>query len=349
MRISEQSPKGVAGLRMLLVESEQLTPCSHRTLASATPRTHSMVAVAPHQEQIGRRQHRHRDAGSRRDAAPSPRAGPAAAARAWPYGRPRRGRRAGIVGQLADQMDVHVLGVLPTSRCMSMSTSNSRASSKMRRICPARRCRSSARRRSPWRRAFKRLDQQFVGAGKVDQPFLREHAELDVDRPFVFVDQRCTPSKPRMPMPGSTSTCVRMRVVPCLMHFSSVAAARACTSSTVMSCLTGVTPYTGLSWRVLRRAAVDDARLVEMDVGLDQARAGEQAFARHRPARRRQSCLIAAMRLFAMPISIGGPAEPASRAFLMTRSKLNPTSDETRSVTDGRPLYTLCLRRRARL
>ena len=37
----------------------------------------------------------------------------------------------------------------------------------------------------------------------------------------------CTPSKPRMPTPGSTSTWVRMRVAPCLMQFSKVSFARA--------------------------------------------------------------------------------------------------------------------------
>ena len=38
--------------------------------------------------------------------------------------------------------------------------------------------------------ALEALDQQFVGAGIVGQPLLREDAQLDVDRPLVFVDQR---------------------------------------------------------------------------------------------------------------------------------------------------------------
>ena len=49
-----------------------------------------------------------------------------------------------------------------------------------------------------------------------------------------------------MPMPGSTSTWVRMRVVPCLMHSCSVRSARARTSSTVMLFLRGLTLVTGL-------------------------------------------------------------------------------------------------------
>jgi hypothetical protein len=47
-----------------------------------------------------------------------------------------------------------------------------------------------------------------------------------------------TPSKPRSPTPGSTSTWVRIRVAPCEMHFSSVRRARALTSSTVNVCFT---------------------------------------------------------------------------------------------------------------
>ena len=38
--------------------------------------------------------------------------------------------------------------------------------------------------------ALKPLDQEFVGAGIVEQAFLREHAELQVDRPGVFLDER---------------------------------------------------------------------------------------------------------------------------------------------------------------
>ena len=49
MRTSEQSPKGVNGLRMLLVEIEQLQPCRDQRLASATPRTHVVVLMAAHQ------------------------------------------------------------------------------------------------------------------------------------------------------------------------------------------------------------------------------------------------------------------------------------------------------------
>src|SRR5215831_17863078 len=63
MRMSEQSPNGVNGLSTLLVASEQVTPSWSSRCAGATPRGTWRLAIPPHQEQIGRRQHRHRDAG----------------------------------------------------------------------------------------------------------------------------------------------------------------------------------------------------------------------------------------------------------------------------------------------
>ena len=41
--------------------------------------------------------------------------------------------------------------------------------------------------------ALERLHHQLIGAGIVEQPFLREDADLDVDRPLVLVDQRQHP------------------------------------------------------------------------------------------------------------------------------------------------------------
>ena len=38
--------------------------------------------------------------------------------------------------------------------------------------------------------ALEPLDQKFVGAGIVEQAFLRKHAKLQVDRPGIFLDQR---------------------------------------------------------------------------------------------------------------------------------------------------------------
>ena len=181
-------------------------------------------------------------------------------------------------------------GVLPTSRWMSMSTSNSRASSKMRRICPARRCRSAARRRSPWRRACRPSTSSSSVPGIADQPFLRKHADLDVDRPFVVGDQRLDALEPAHADAGIDLD-LRAHARRAVQDASFERRARRARARPRPSslALSGVTPFTGLRLRaVLRRAAVDDARLVEMDVGLDQARTGEAAPARRRPAHRPQ-------------------------------------------------------------
>ena len=81
-------------------------------------------------------------------------------------------------------------GVLPTSRCMSMSTSNSRASSKMRSDLAGLVGVVARRGADHLGAALQALDQQLVGAGIVGQAFLRKDADLDVDRPSVVGDQR---------------------------------------------------------------------------------------------------------------------------------------------------------------
>src|SRR5579864_6007393 len=50
--------------------------------------------------------------------------------------------------------------------------------------------------------AFEPLHQQFFGPSVVGQAFLREHADLDLDRPFVVVDQRHYGIEPTHPDPG---------------------------------------------------------------------------------------------------------------------------------------------------
>ena len=71
------------------------------------------------------------------------------------------------------------------------------------------------------------LDQQLLGARIVEQALLRKDADLKIDRPGVVGFSFLIALKLRRPMRGSTSTCVRMRVVPCTMAFSSVRRARA--------------------------------------------------------------------------------------------------------------------------
>ena len=67
------------------------------------------------------------------------------------------------------------------------------------------------------------LDQQFLGAGIVSQALLREDADLEIDRPGDSrALSRWRRAKLASPMRGSTSTWVRICVVPCRIAFSSV-------------------------------------------------------------------------------------------------------------------------------
>jgi len=124
--------------------------------------------------------------------------------------------------------------------------------------------------------ALEPLDHQLVGAGIIGQPFLREHADFEVDRPFVFIDQRGY---------GLEAAHADARVdLDLRAHagrpvqdafFQRVGGARV-----------DVLDRPGLLHRrdaldridlarLLGRASLDDARLIEMDVGLDQSAAAE--------------------------------------------------------------------------
>ena len=122
------------------------------------------------------------------------------------------------------------------------------------------------------------FDQQLLRAGKADQPFLRKHADLDLDRPFVIGDQRLHALEAAHPDAG--------------IDLDLRAHARRAMQDALLE--RGGRPRTHVLDRhvqlqrrhalhraqgppLLRRAAVDDTRLVEMDVRLDQAGAGEAA------------------------------------------------------------------------
>ena len=196
------------------------------------------------------------------------------------------------VGQFAHQMDVH--------RVRRVADIEMDIDDRHRTRAPARRCagsararpcRSAAHHRAPLAPRLSPSTSSSSVPGIADQALPAETRRSRCRSPTCI--RRSAPRRRRIRAcrcPGSTSICVRMRVAPCRMHCSSVAAARACTSSTVMAGFTGVTPNTGLSVRArLRRAAVDDARLVEMDVRLDQAGAGTGSRRHHAPAHRRRA------------------------------------------------------------
>ena len=95
---------------MLLEESEQLTPCSTEHIGVRDAAHARVVAVAPHQEQVGRRQHRDGDAcvrqlpRQRRDLVRRQQRQLGHVADHDPPAAPV------FLGQLAHQMDVHRVG-----------------------------------------------------------------------------------------------------------------------------------------------------------------------------------------------------------------------------------------------
>ena len=134
------------------------------------------------------------------------------------------------------------------------------------------------RRADGLRATLERLDHQLVGAGIVGQPLLRHHAQLDVDRPFVFVDQllhalEAANADQRVDLHmrphagGAVLDAILQRLLGARMHVLD--------RHRVLD--VGYALHRVVIAAVLARAAIDDARLVEMDVCLDQTAAAEAA------------------------------------------------------------------------
>jgi hypothetical protein len=125
--------------------------------------------------------------------------------------------------------------------------------------------------------AFQSFDQQRIGAGIVGEPFLREHTQLDVDRPFVRVDQRLHAFEAAHPNSGVDlhmgAHARRAMLDAVLQGFAraTVNVLRREGLLRLLHALDGIRHALGLG-----AAAVDDARLVEMDVGLDQPPAAQE-------------------------------------------------------------------------
>ena len=119
-------------------------------------------------------------------------------------------------------------------------------------------------------------DEQLLGAGVVGQPLLRKDADFEVDRPAVFRDQRQDPVEAAQAHPGveldmraharrAEEDAFFERAPGALVHVLDREALLDRGDARHGLC---IAPALG-------RAAVDDARLVEMDVGLDKAGAEE--------------------------------------------------------------------------
>ena len=151
---------------------------------------HVVVLIAPHHEQLGRRQHGHRHTGigdpPRQRAQIGDRHGgqlahvPDRHASAQPV----------LLGQLAHQMDVHLVRRIAGIE-MHVDVHIELARQIEHPMDLPGMIRIVVRRRADHlRAALQSLHQQRVGARIVGQPLLREHAHLDVDRPGVVAPQR---------------------------------------------------------------------------------------------------------------------------------------------------------------
>ena len=124
-----------------------------------------------------------------------------------------------------------------------------------------------------------RCNQQFLGPGIVGQALLRHHAELEVDRPFVFLDERlhaleAAQADQRVDLDMRAHA--RRAVLDASFERLAGALEDVLDRHGVLDVrdpLHRVVDAAGLG-----RAAVDDARLVEMDVRLDQPAAAQTSF-----------------------------------------------------------------------
>jgi hypothetical protein len=120
------------------------------------------------------------------------------------------------------------------------------------------------------------LDEQGVGAGTIGQPILREDADLDIDRPAIIRNQRldrveAAHADRRIDLDLGAHP--RRSVEDAL--FESVRGAVADVGDAKVLFDRGDLPHRIDPAARLGRQAIDEPRLVEMDVGLDQPGAGE--------------------------------------------------------------------------
>ena len=126
--------------------------------------------------------------------------------------------------------------------------------------------------------AIERLDHQLVGAGIVEQTFLREHADLQVDRPGIFLDERHHAFEPAQADAGIDFE-MRAHMGGALQDRLFERAPRAGMDILRRETALGLG---GLGDRfveiaLVRFDAVKDAGFVEMDMGFDEARRDQTA------------------------------------------------------------------------
>ena len=167
------------------------------------------------------------------------------------------------------------------SRCMSISTSKSRAMAKMRSIWPRGSAVEIGRGADRACAPAQALDQQFLGAGIIGEPLLRKDAEFDIDRPGVIARKLLDRLEPDHAdariefdmgahMHGALRDAALQRPL----------AARVNVLDREIALGRGGLPDGFGDGALLDHATVHDAGLVEMDMRLDQA-GDHQAIARH--------------------------------------------------------------------
>ncbi len=240
------------------------------------PTPHIVVPLAPHQEQIGCRKDRDRDADIGKALCPI------LLLRRLHGGELRRvaDRNAAapfvFLGQLADEHGVKLLRRVPGVEMhvdvdieLTCQLEHAADLTGMIRVV-VRRCAHRLR------ATLETFDHQLVGTWIVGEALLRHHAELDVDRPLVLVDQRLHALDPAHPdqridldmrahARGAVLDAPFQRLARAFVHILDRHGVLH-----VGHALHGVVVAS-----LFRRAAIDDARLVEVDVGLDQPAAAQ--------------------------------------------------------------------------
>ena len=137
IRSSDASPNGVNGFSTLLVDSEQFTPCSTSRFTSATPRRtlYSWSRPIMNSSVAGSTVTATPASAIRRASVRRSAIGMVDSLHICPTATRPPSRYFSVSSQTR-WMSISS-GELPKSRCMSMSTSNSRARSNTRWICPA--------------------------------------------------------------------------------------------------------------------------------------------------------------------------------------------------------------------
>ena len=274
--MSEQSPKGGERIQHVVGRQGAVDAVGEHPVHGGHPAHHVVLHVPPHQEEIRRRQHGDRDPGTR----DRPRE------LVQPVHRHRRelghvadgdpplvpepfGEPADVVDVqlvvVGAEVEVHVDVHVELARHLEHPVN-----------LPLRvgvRVGGGTDHPAP---PLQTLHHELVGAGVVEQPFLREHADLEIDGPPVLVDERQDPlqapqSDDRVHL--EVGTHVGGAVAQALLEGPDRTFAAVLGGELLLDLRDLLDRFFEIA--APRLAALEDARLVEVNVGLDEAGADE--------------------------------------------------------------------------